>query len=74
MAGLRNRRVWDLQPRDDRNEPVESIPIPPKYNSADFLKAEHWKLRGELDVPKERWDSSLNCESDTDATFPVAWA
>ena len=31
------------------------IPVPPKYTSADFLKSTYWKLRGKLDVPKERW-------------------
>jgi hypothetical protein len=34
-----------------------SIPVPPKYTSADFLKTDFWRLRGKLDVPKERWIS-----------------
>ena len=31
--------------------------MPPKYASADFLKTDYWRLRGKLDVPKERWIS-----------------
>jgi hypothetical protein len=32
--------------------------VPPKYKSSDFLKADFWRLRGGLDVPKERWSAS----------------
>lgn len=34
---------------------VGKIPAPPKYTSADFLNATLWRLRGGLDVPKERF-------------------
>lgn len=67
-SGLRKRadweHVWDLQRREDA-EPDElakrrirdSIPTPPKYTSADFLKPSYWRARGKLDVPKERFIS-----------------
>ncbi|WTB27452.1 BREX-2 system adenine-specific DNA-methyltransferase PglX [Streptomyces virginiae] len=67
-AALKKRadweHVWDLQRQeDDATEESEkrkirdSIPVPPKYTSADFLKASYWKARGKLDVPKERFIS-----------------
>lgn len=49
------------------------IPVPPKYKSSDFLKASYWRLRGKLDVPKERWISYPHCEGE-DGTLMVAWA
>jgi hypothetical protein len=52
---------------------VGDIPVPPKYISADFLSGDYWRLRGKLDVPKERWVSFPNCEGD-DGTMVIAWA
>jgi hypothetical protein len=49
------------------------IPVPPKYTSADFLKGDYWRLRGKLDVPKERWVSFPHCEG-SDGTLVIAWA
>ena len=37
------------------------IPVPPKYATADFQKSDYWRLRGKLDVPKERWISYPHC-------------
>jgi hypothetical protein len=51
-----------------------SIPVPPKYTSADFLKTDFWRLRGKLDVPKERWISYPYCSTDSDPTIVVGWA
>jgi hypothetical protein len=51
-----------------------SIPVPPKYTSADFLKTDYWRLRGKLDVPKERWISYPYCSTDSDPTLVVGWA
>ncbi|MFJ8002893.1 BREX-2 system adenine-specific DNA-methyltransferase PglX [Streptomyces fagopyri] len=67
-SGLKKRadweEVWDLQRKEDAapDEPAkrkirDSIPVPPKYTSADFLRASYWKARGKLDVPKERFVS-----------------
>jgi hypothetical protein len=47
-------RTWDLQRREDAGEPV-APPVPPAYAPADFLRVEHFRLRGPLDVPKERF-------------------
>ncbi|MDI1269465.1 MAG: BREX-2 system adenine-specific DNA-methyltransferase PglX [Polaromonas sp.] len=77
-AGLRKREQWEatwaLQRREDAGEDVGSIPVPPKYKSADYLKAPVWQLRGGLDVPKERWISYPGCERGADGSLPIAWA
>jgi hypothetical protein len=52
---------------------VGDIPVPPKYTSADFHSGNYWRLRGKLDVPKERWVSFPHCEGE-DAALVVAWA
>ena len=52
---------------------VGDIPVPPKYNGADFLSGNVWRLRGKLDVPKERWVSFPYCEGE-DGTLDIAWA
>ncbi|MDQ0958621.1 hypothetical protein QFZ66_002499 [Streptomyces sp. B4I13] len=67
-SGLKKRadweQVWDLQRQEDAapDEPTkrkirDSIPVPPKYTSADFLRPSYWRARGKLDVPKERFIS-----------------
>jgi hypothetical protein len=53
---------------------VGDIPVPPKYQSKDCLKADFWRLRGGLDVPKERWIGYPGCERSADGSLPVAWA
>jgi len=50
------------------------IPVPPKYAIADFLKTDYWRLRGKLDVPKERWISYPHCSTESDPTLLVGWA
>ena len=56
-----------------KKKQVGDIPVPPKYTSADFLKSDYWRLRGKLDVPKERWVSFPHCEGE-DGTLVIAWA
>ncbi|MEU2565831.1 BREX-2 system adenine-specific DNA-methyltransferase PglX [Streptomyces althioticus] len=67
-SGLKKRadweEVWDLQRKEDAapDEPAkrkirDSIPVPPKYTSADFVRPSYWRARGKLDVPKERFIS-----------------
>lgn len=77
-AGLRKRSQWEdtwsLQRREDAGEEVGKIPVPPKYKSTDFLKTEVWRLRGGLDVPKERWISYPGCERGADGSLVIAWA
>jgi hypothetical protein len=56
-----------------KKEKIGPIPPPPKYKSADFQNATFWRLRGGLDVPKERWVSFPHCEG-ADGLPLVAWA
>lgn len=56
-----------------KQQAVGDIPVPPKYTSADFLSSTVWRLRGKLDVPKERWVSFPHCEGE-DGTGIIAWA
>ncbi|GAA4517927.1 BREX-2 system adenine-specific DNA-methyltransferase PglX [Nonomuraea ferruginea] len=67
-SGLKKRadweHVWDLQRQEDaapdesaKRKIRDSIPVPPKYTSADFVKPSYWRARGKLDVPKERFIS-----------------
>ncbi len=77
-AGLRKRTQWEdtwaLQRREDGGEAVGNIHVPPKYKSTDFLKTDVWRLRGGLDVPKERWISYPGCERGADGSLVIAWA
>jgi hypothetical protein len=50
------------------------IPVPSKYVTADFQKTDYWRLRGKLDVPKERWISYPHCEFVSDPALVVGWA
>jgi hypothetical protein len=60
QSGLDKRavweRVWDLQRQEDADNTKKIvIDVPPSYSNGDFQKQEHWRLRGKLDVPKERF-------------------
>lgn len=64
-AGLAKRAAWEetwaLQRREDAGEKLASIPLPPEYSqgsrgkSTDFIRTDYWRVRGSLDVPKERF-------------------
>ncbi|MFJ1881517.1 BREX-2 system adenine-specific DNA-methyltransferase PglX [Streptomyces sp. NPDC088137] len=77
-SGLRKReqweQVWDLQREEDATGKRLDIPMPPKYASADFLKASYWSHRGKLDVPKERFISYPDASPDSDPTLLLGWA
>lgn len=81
-TGLRKRAQWEdtwaLQRREDAGEDLTAsigkIPVPPKYQSKDFLKTDVWRLRGGLDVPKERWVSYPGCERGADGSLIITWA
>jgi hypothetical protein len=77
-TGLRKRAQWEdtwaLQRREDVGETVGKIAVPPKYQSKDFVKSDFWRLRGGLDVPKERWISYPGCERGADGSLVIAWA
>jgi hypothetical protein len=60
-SGVEKRAAWlQTQRQTPRGEPV---PVPPDFSqgsrgkSRDFLRPEYWRLRGKLDVPKERFVS-----------------
>jgi hypothetical protein len=76
-SGLRKRadweRTWQLQRREDAGDKVE-IAVPPKYEKDDFLSADYWRLRGKLDVPKERFVSYSPLARTEDKSLVVAWA
>lgn len=59
-------RIKPLQEARKREE-VGELLAPPKYKSADFVNATLWRLRGGLDVPKERFFTVPN------PTAPGEW-
>ncbi len=67
-------RLQAEQQRRKREALGDLAPPPPKYRSADFTKPAHWRLRGALDVPKERFVSFPRMSRDSDPTLLVAWA
>jgi hypothetical protein len=77
-AGLRKRevwgRTWELQRSEDAGRDAGTIPVPPKYTSADFCNSDYYRLRGKLDVPKERWISYPHCSTESDPSLLVGWA
>ncbi|MEU3217073.1 BREX-2 system adenine-specific DNA-methyltransferase PglX [Streptomyces sp. NPDC006971] len=71
--------VWDLQRQEDaapdeiaKRKIRDTIPVPPKYTSADFLRPSYWRARGKLDVPKERFISYGQANVATPALY--GWA
>jgi hypothetical protein len=53
---------------------VGDIPVPPKYRTPDFRSQDFWRLRGGLDVPKERFVSFPHGARDADPSLPILWA
>jgi len=54
---------------------VGAIPMPPKYKQEDYRDGVSWKLRGSLDVPKERFVNFPGLERSNDAGSPMLlWA
>ncbi|MGQ4808742.1 hypothetical protein NKDENANG_02130 [Candidatus Entotheonellaceae bacterium PAL068K] len=66
--------LTDLQARDLKHRAVGNIPVPPRYTSSDFQSHTYWRLRGKLDVPRERWLSFPHCSGAGDGTLVMAWA
>ncbi|WP_394768988.1 BREX-2 system adenine-specific DNA-methyltransferase PglX, partial [Lacisediminihabitans sp.] len=66
-------RTWELQRAEDRGERV-TVPVPPKYAQADFLKTSYWSVRGKLDVPKERFIAFPGSRLPDDTTELYGWA
>lgn len=60
--------------KQQKAQGVGEIPVPPKYRTGDFQSAVYWRLRGGLDVPKERFISFPHCARDADPSLPILWA
>jgi hypothetical protein len=74
MAGQPDAAIQGEQARRKATE-VGAIPVPPKYRQEDFRDGAYWKLRGALDVSKERFISFPGLERGTDAASPLLlWA
>ncbi len=77
-SGLRKRAEWEetwrLQRLEDAGEKIDPIPVPPRYASADFRTSAYWRLRGKLDVPKERFILYPGLERAGDRTPVIGWA
>ncbi len=68
------QHTWDLQRREDAGEKDSEIPVPPKYDQKDYRDPIYWRLRGKLDVPKERFISYPGAERDDDRSPLIGWA
>jgi hypothetical protein len=63
-----------IEAKRRKAEEVGDISVPPKYRTPDFQSALFWRLRGGLDVPKERFVSFPHCARDADPSLPILWA
>ena len=68
-----DRLVAEAQRTLKRNE-VGEVPAPPKFVPKDFLSPDFWRLRDELDLPRERFVSFPHCQRDADGSLVVTWA
>jgi hypothetical protein len=57
-----------------KKKSIGDIAVPPKYQAKDFMKSSYWKLRGKLDVPKERFISYPGLERETEQSLIITWA
>ena len=77
-SGLRKREAWEAtwtaQRREDCGEKVGPIPTPQKYEDKDLRKPIYGRIRGKLDIPKERFIVYPNAGRDTDPTPLLGWA
>jgi hypothetical protein len=67
------RHLSESAARALKQTEVGTIAVPAKYDSKDFLTSDYWRLRGKLDVPKERWISLPHCPG-ADGTLAIVWA
>jgi hypothetical protein len=67
-------RVWNAQRAEDAGDRGATPAVPRKYGAKDFQDFSFWRHRGALDVPKERFISYPDCESDDDHEPVYGWA
>ena len=68
------RRLGEGDARDLKAREIGEIPVPPRYDTRDFRGGAAWRLRGKLDVPKERFILYPGAERDADPTPVIGWA
>ena len=68
------QHLTEEQAKAEKQRQVGDLPVPPKYKSADMQNSTVWRLRGKLDVPKERFVSFPHCEGAADPTLVITWA
>ena len=77
-SGLRKREAWEetwaLQRREDGGEKVGTIPVPPKYTSADFAGSRTGGTRGSSTCPRSGSSSTRTRTGETDPTPLLGWA
>jgi hypothetical protein len=72
--------VWRLQRREDAGERIAEFPLVPEYSqgsrgkSTDFRRNEYWRLRGALDVPRERFTAFMEIPGRSGADTLLGWA
>lgn len=67
------RHITVERARARKESDVGRIPVPPRYTTTDFRPGPAWRLRGKLDVPKERFVSFPSAELGASGTV-VGWA
>ena len=63
-----------VKQRHRKSTEIGDLAAPPKYLAADFVNLTYWRMRGGLDVPKERFVSFPHMSRDNDPTLLVGWA
>jgi hypothetical protein len=67
-------RLSAIEAKAFKQQQIGDIPVPPKYETKDYLETAFWRLRGKLDVPKERFIIYPHCNRDADRTPVIGWA
>lgn len=57
-----------------REQGLDKIPVPPKYRKSDYSDDTAYRLRGSLDVPKERFITYPGTRKGADTTPVIGWA
>lgn len=77
-SGMEKRQAWEAiwaaQRVEDAGGSRTLCDPPSKYDAKDFRDSNSFRLRGKLDVPKERFISYPGCESDEDKEPVYGWA
>ncbi|MBK7077325.1 MAG: BREX-2 system adenine-specific DNA-methyltransferase PglX [Myxococcales bacterium] len=66
-------RTWEEQRKEDAGLPAKPE-VPPKYGNGDFLKPDYYRLRGKLDVPKERFIAFTEVPGRSPSDLLYGWA